>query len=210
MTNEKHVWGLAGLLLGIAVMVLSSALWAAYQPQSSMMPRGLMRWNQGMMGNWIGSAEIDAHFIEQMISHHESAVEMAELALERAEHEELKALAAEIKDAQTREIENMRGWYRQWYGKEADEYWGSGPMMGRGTMGRMMRFEADIQNLETAESFDKAFIEAMIPHHGMAVMMAQMAVDTAKRSEIRSLSREIIESQSEEIEKMRQWHEEWY
>jgi uncharacterized protein (DUF305 family) len=72
----------------------------------------------------------DAAFVDAMILHHEGAVEMAEVAVKRAEHEKIEQLAhniissqkAEIKDiakdivsAQKREIEEMKQWRREWY-----------------------------------------------------------------------------------------------
>lgn len=62
-------------------------------------------------------SEVDRVFIE-MIPHHQSANEMAEMALQRAENSEVKELAQSIIDEQTREIEQMQTWYRQWYGME--------------------------------------------------------------------------------------------
>ena len=54
------------------------------------------------------STAIDTDFAQMMIGHHQGAIEMAKLAEERAEHEELKELAAAIIEAQEREIEVMR------------------------------------------------------------------------------------------------------
>jgi uncharacterized protein (DUF305 family) len=59
---------------------------------------------------------MDAMFIEQMIPHHDDAIEMAELALTRAEHPEIRQLAADIKRTQTAENAQMRTWYREWFG----------------------------------------------------------------------------------------------
>ncbi len=56
----------------------------------------------------------DQAFIEAMIEHHEGAIEMAELALISAEHDEIKELSRAIIDAQTSEIIDMRDWARQW------------------------------------------------------------------------------------------------
>ncbi len=50
----------------------------------------------GMRGSPLTS-NIDRHFIEQMIPHHNDAILMAEIALEKAEHQEIKTLAADIK-----------------------------------------------------------------------------------------------------------------
>lgn len=78
--------------------------------------------------------------------------------------------------------------------------------MGRG----MMSEDADIERLKNASPFDKEFIEQMIPHHQMAVMMAQMMLQASDRDEIRTLAQNIITSQSREITQMREWHKQWY
>jgi len=67
----------------------------------------------------------------------------------------------------------------------------------------------DLKALETAPNFDQAFIKEMIPHHKMALMMSSMIVDS-DRPEMRTLSREIVQAQSTEIEQMRQWYKAWY
>lgn len=51
--------------------------------------------------------DVDAAFARMMIDHHNGAIEMAELALERAQHEEIRQLGEEIIEAQRREIEIM-------------------------------------------------------------------------------------------------------
>lgn len=59
-------------------------------------------------------AAFDRAFAEEMIVHHEGAVEMAELALVHAGSEEVKALARAIIAAQEAEIELMHGWLAAW------------------------------------------------------------------------------------------------
>lgn len=182
---------------------------------------------RGMMAQ-----EVDRHFIEMMIPHHEDAVEMAKLALSRAQHPEIKKLAEAIKTDQTREIEQMRAWYKKWYGTEVPvastagmgmmgtHYrMGSGGMMGThhrmgsgGMMGMRMHpdMEMHLDTLRDASNFDQAFIREMIPHHQMAVMMSRMAQGSATHPEIRNLAESIIKTQTTEIEQMRQWYQVWY
>jgi uncharacterized protein (DUF305 family) len=168
-----------------------------------------VNWGAGpVQSNLIG--DIDRHFIEQMIPHHDDAVAMAELALDRAEHAELRELAQTIRTTQSQEIDQMRSWYEAWYGVGVPDDLldrGSG-MMGMG-MGRMAD-SADLQVLEAAQPFDREFIEQMVPHHQMGVMMAQMVLSGSAREEIRSLARSIIRTQSDEIERMRDWYQDWY
>ncbi len=150
---------------------------------------------------------VDAMFIINMIPHHEDAIAMAELALTRAEHPELKQLAENVIETQSAEIDLMRGWYRDWYGEDVPDA-GSG-FMGRGMMGGGgMRFGT--QDLENAADFDKAFIEEMVPHHAMGVMMARMAASSASTTEIRDLAADIIRTQTDEIDQMETWYREWY
>jgi uncharacterized protein (DUF305 family) len=153
-----------------------------------------------------GASGMDAMFIEQMIPHHDDAIAMAELALTRAEHPEIRQLAADIKRTQTAENAQMRSWYREWFGASVPDVGGSSSMMG-GMMGSGAISMAD---LEVAEPFDKAFIEAMIPHHQTAIMMSRMAGGASGRPEMRGLTSSIIEAQSAEIAKMQAWYEEWY
>jgi uncharacterized protein (DUF305 family) len=52
--------------------------------------------------------DVDAAFAEMMIEHHQGAITMASLALDRGQHDEIKNLAQAIIDAQKAEIEIMR------------------------------------------------------------------------------------------------------
>ena len=58
--------------------------------------------------------------------------------------------------------------------------------------------------------FDKAFIDAMIPHHQSAIDAAEMALDNAEHPEIQELAQAIIDAQQREIDEMTAWREEWY
>ncbi len=56
----------------------------------------------------------DKAFLEMMIPHHQGAIDMAELVLEHAAHEELKDMARAIISAQQAEIDMMRQWMTDW------------------------------------------------------------------------------------------------
>jgi uncharacterized protein (DUF305 family) len=60
--------------------------------------------------------ELDAAYMTWMIAHHQTAIEMAALADERAAHQEVKDLAASIVETQSGEIQQMRQWLADWYG----------------------------------------------------------------------------------------------
>jgi uncharacterized protein (DUF305 family) len=137
------------------------------------------------------------HFIEMMIPHHEDAVAAAKLARNRAEHAEVRALAAEIERTQTAEIAQMRAWYRQWYGTSVPRR----TMPGRGS---------DTAALAEAEPFDRAFLAQMIDHHAMGVHMVTMLEPRVDRPPVAALMREMAETQGREIEQMQAWYADWY
>lgn len=58
--------------------------------------------------------------------------------------------------------------------------------------------------------FEIDFMQDMIDHHAMAVMMAQMCLDKAVHAELRSLCESIKTSQRKEIQLMQSWLQSWY
>ena len=60
----------------------------------------------------------DEAFIDAMIPHHQSAIEMAQVALQNSDNPKIKELAQNIVSAQQREIEQMKQWRREWYPKD--------------------------------------------------------------------------------------------
>jgi uncharacterized protein (DUF305 family) len=62
----------------------------------------------------------------------------------------------------------------------------------------------------SGDAFDQAFLQKMIVHHAMAVMMAEPVVQGAVHPEVRNLAATIIAAQTNEIAEMRGWLEDWY
>ncbi len=59
--------------------------------------------------------EFEKAFLDEMIIHHEGAVDMANMVLDVSENEELRNLAFQIIAAQTTEIEQMNFWRKEWF-----------------------------------------------------------------------------------------------
>jgi len=58
----------------------------------------------------------DRAFIDSMIPHHASAIDLASVALMRSSNADIKRIARSIIDAQSQEIGTMIQWRKQWYG----------------------------------------------------------------------------------------------
>lgn len=190
--RKEIVFGILGILIGAVVTFL--------------VLQNNVQYNQSRTAKT--PAVIDRHFIEQMTPHHEDAITMAELALEKSKRQEIRNLATDIKRTQAAEIEQMRKWYKDWFGGDVPK---DSLTMGRANMHMgMMGDETDIERLENVFDFNKAFIEEMIPHHQMAVMMAQMLLGGTDREEMKKLAKNIIDAQTKEINDMRSWYQTWY
>jgi uncharacterized protein (DUF305 family) len=59
-------------------------------------------------------------------------------------------------------------------------------------------------------SYDLRFIDAMIPHHQGAVIMAQDVLKKSQRPELQKLAKTIISAQEKELDQMQQWRKKWY
>jgi uncharacterized protein (DUF305 family) len=146
----------------------------------------------------------DGRFIDAMVPHHQGAIEMARVALKNAEHEEIKELSRNIISSQQAEIEELKSIKKEEYGTSEVPMEMSQEQM-RG-MGMMMNPE----RLAHSESFDRAFIDARIPHHQSAIEMAQVAYEKSENPRIKELAKNIVSAQQREIEQMKQWRKEWY
>ena len=145
----------------------------------------------------------DQSFLALMIQHHQGAIDMAKIAQERGEKAEIKQLAQNIITSQQREINQMAAWSQEWFGTAT-------PVADQTISKQSMGMNMDMSTLKTAQPFDKAFIDAMIPHHEGAIMMAQMILQTTERPELKQRANAIITDQKKESTMMKQWRTAWY
>ena len=141
----------------------------------------------------------EVKFMTGMIDHHQMAIEMAEICLQKATHEELKAMCRNIIAAQSAEIEEMQSWLQDWYGISYE------PMMKRGDEQMLER----LSSMSGAE-FEIMFMEMMIMHHERAIKEAQQCLAKAWHPDLRQLCEDIIAAQSAEIAQLRTWLCQWY
>ncbi len=163
-----------------------------------------------------GRAEV--RYMEGMIDHHQMALDMAADCLAKAPSERLRTLCQNVIDAQTAEIETLRGWLREWYGieyapmpmQDLMDLMGmgeqSGMAMGHGDhtanpatdMPLMMGMMSGLDRVEGQE-YELAWLEAMVDHHDDAVHMSQRILSRAQHDDLRALAQQIIDDQTAEI-----------
>jgi uncharacterized protein (DUF305 family) len=148
----------------------------------------------GMMGggNMMNNGSIsERKFIEEMIPHHQEAIDTANLLVTKGDNPEMKKLAQSIVDGQQKQINDMKTWYKNWYGVDYKD---------DGTYKPMMR--SNLASL-SGTALDRAFLEDMINHHMGALMMGQTVVPNLQHQELVDLVKNIAETQSSEVITMR-------
>jgi uncharacterized protein (DUF305 family) len=162
---------------------------------------GELRWNQA-----------DVDFMTHMIGHHLQALEISELAADRAEAEQVRAIASRIYDTQGAEIHALAAWLQergQPVPAEVARLEGSGPR-GPGGDHATHGHHADMPGMLTPEQvaaleaasgaeFDRLFLEGMIQHHEGAVDMSVEVLTHGSDARAEELATDIGAGQTAEI-----------
>jgi uncharacterized protein (DUF305 family) len=133
-----------------------------------------------------------------MIPHHEEAIAAAGVLERGTSRDAMRRFAQVIIETQTAEVQQVQRWLTAWYG-------GRDP---RVAYQPMMR---DLSAL-TGDALDRAFLDDMIPHHRMAVMMSQQLIVSrlAAHPELVPFAANIRDVQHAEIQMMITWLAEWF
>lgn len=184
LTLEIRKAGDVAVVLSAAAMVLAVACGTRTQP----------------------AVPYDLQFIDAMVAHHQAAIDMSRPADTNAMRPELRDFARKVVEDQSREIELMKGWRRQWYpGKPQVPT----IMVMPGMRTSMKGMESGHMKALKGAEYDRMYVDMMIPHHEGAVALAREALAKSQRPEIRELAQRIIDAQQREIEMMNRWKSEW-
>lgn len=138
---------------------------------------------------------------------------MAQEVLQKSKRPELQKLAQDIIKTQMQEIKQMQQWRKAWYPKASAEPIAWHAAMGHSMVMSQEQMKSMMMSMDLGPAdatFDLRFLNAMIPHHEGAIVMAKDAQTKAKHPEIKQLSQAILTSQQAEIDQMKQWLQAWY
>ncbi|MEU8179574.1 DUF305 domain-containing protein [Micromonospora sp. NPDC049044] len=142
---------------------------------------------------------LDVWFVRMMIPHHAQALEMAQLAGDRAADPDIRALAERMRASQEPEIGMMRGWL-QTRGLPAE-------VAGHdhGTMRGMQSPEAMRQLAASrGAAFDRLFVRMMTEHHQGAIEMATNLLTVGSDLTLNEFATSVATEQTVEIDRMRE------
>ena len=190
-----------GLLATLLATLLFSAPVAAEPPMLPGMDEMMQQMERDLMElRGLTGKDFEVAYMQMMRSHHKAAVEMAQLVPTRGTHPELKALAQAIIADQQREIAELEGWLKAWYGIDTPM---DTPMAG---MDKMM---AALMALSGAD-FEQGWLLMMVHHHQGAVDMSALTERRTVHPDLLRLANAIITSQTKEMAQMRGWAMAWY
>lgn len=149
-----------------------------------------------------GYSELDIRFVEQMIPHHQQAIDMAHLAPDRADDERVLAFAERVAASQHPEITALEAWLKQ-RGLPVPER-AAGDGHSHGDMpGMVSPFQMQLLEDASGREFDELFLTYMSNHHAGAIEMAQPVVTNGVDAIAIEMANDVSVTQAAEIERMR-------
>jgi uncharacterized protein (DUF305 family) len=138
------------------------------------------------------ASEGDRAYIDAMVPHHQAGIMLADQAIQRANHQELKVFAADVRAEEAGEITLLQGWRTAWFDSASTP----APVP-----------PADIP---AGADFDLAWMRAMIAHHQQAIELSRLALRSNARGETDSLALHVIAQDTSEQRQLRAWAKQWY
>jgi uncharacterized protein (DUF305 family) len=170
----------------------------------------------GAIGYLIGRREdvpaadsADVGFYQDMISHHEQALQMAAVELASGSDPTIRSYAREITQFQSYEIGLMRQQLANWGiepGDRPDEAmaWMGDPVPVDEMPGLATEQQMDeLRNSQGGET-DELFLELMAAHHIGGVAMADEGAARAERDDVRQLATTMARNQAIEVNEFRE------
>jgi uncharacterized protein (DUF305 family) len=151
-----------------------------------------------------GPSSVDVGFLQDMITHHEQAIEMSNVELAGGEVPDVEAFAREILAFQAYEIGVMEGQLAEWGLEPADRSETAMAWMHQGIPVEQMpglAAEDEMSALLQAEgrAVDTLFVPLMQDHHRGGIHMAEYAATEASDPAVRQLAARMARNQRIEV-----------
>lgn len=138
----------------------------------------------------------DVTFLQNMIPHHQQALELSGMVPTHTANAQLVALAKKIADEQQPEIQGFRAQLLQWEIAPAQHEMPMEGMVDQATMDKLA-------NLHGGQ-FDTLWLQSMIAHHQGAITMAHDEIAHGQSPDVKAMAHSIVTAQQAEIDQMNQ------
>lgn len=136
----------------------------------------------------------DVQFLDTMAMHHQMGIEMMQMAVEKAQNQDVKSMAQTMIAEQKKEIPELKA-MRNEVKANAPE------AVNMDLPGMEPMDHSKLQKASGAE-FDRMFLDMTIKHHKGAVEMSDAALDKAENADVKAKAQAMHDKQQAEIEKL--------
>ncbi|WP_180536745.1 DUF305 domain-containing protein [Micrococcus luteus] len=153
--------------------------------------------------------ELEITFLAEIIPHHQAAIEMAQLELERGTSPDIRTHAENIIANQEHQIDQFTRWLEDWYGLSPEEAMDEAPEEARQEMVTLeeetQAMIAELEEMSAGEDFDVAFVQKMIPHHQGGIVESLEPQSRAPHPQLRVAAMAGITTQQAQVADFRTW-----
>ena len=178
------------LSLTVIALMVGVGIGYSFNPEYALMQQEKAG---GMMELGKADRYLDQRFVDGMIAHHLSAIDMSQQALKNSHRPEIRQLAETIIKLDEAGIEELYRYKKEWYGNTQ----------------RVTTF-TKVQLGESDEKFDLRFLNALIAHHEEAIEVAKEVRTKSTRTEVLNTADEVITSLSTNMNTLMEWRKAWY
>jgi uncharacterized protein (DUF305 family) len=147
------------------------------------------------------NGDFDYDFANLMIMHHQMAIDMSKVEIEKGSDQTIVNMAKGIVAAQEIEIREMQEFIKN-YKVSATNNQTSNSFKISTEMKSMMD---KMNEVNISQNIDRDYVAMMIPHHESAVKMSKMLLQFGTQNDLVDLSKNIIEDQTFEIDEFKKW-----
>ena len=137
----------------------------------------------------------DVDFARMMIPHHQGSIDMSNIILKYAKHEEIKQLAREFKEGDSESQARLRSFLDA----HGDPVPTAGPEFMQEMEQAMMKMNQTMRSYNMSNDPDYDFAEIMTHHHQGAIDMSQIELKHGKDQPALEEARMVIEAQQKDI-----------
>ena len=141
----------------------------------------------------------DIQYLDTMVRHHEMGIKMMQMAVNKAQSQDVKAEAQKMMDDQKKEIPELKS-MRNEVKADAPE------AVNMDMPGMEPMDDSKLEQASGAE-FDRMFLDMTIKHHQGAVKMSDAALEKAQNADVKNKAQTIHDKQKAEISKMEKMKE---
>ncbi len=153
------------------------------------------------MNNAKMNGDFDYDFANLMIMHHQMAIDMSRVQIEKGSDQTIKNMAKGIVVAQEIEIREMQQFIQNYKIPKTNNQTSNSYKIATEMKSMMDKMNA----VKMFDDIDKDYVAMMIPHHESAVAMAKQQLQFGKQNSMVALAKNIIEDQTYEIDEFKKW-----